>query len=86
MTRSARPSSAERGAGQQLGMGDVVLEQRVHDVRDALVLGADGRAEVDALEHEPAQLAHRRARLLALDDVPGAGGVLDEVVHERVDP
>ena len=33
-----------------------------------------------------AQLRHRRADQLALDDVAGRLGVLDEVVDERVDP
>ena len=37
------------------------------------------------LEHEAPQAHHRRADVLALDDVPRALGVLDEVVHEPVD-
>ena len=42
----------------------VVLEQPPHHARDLRVLGAHRRTEVDAIEHEPAQLAHRRAGLL----------------------
>ena len=37
------------------------------------------------VEHEGPQLVHRAADLVALDDVAGQLGVLDEVVHERVD-
>ena len=43
------------------------------------------RAEIDALEHERAQRQHRAADLVALRDVAGLRGRLDEVVHERVD-
>ena len=37
------------------------------------------------VEHEGPQRVHRAADLVALDDVAGHLGVLDEVVHERVD-
>ena len=43
------------------------------------------RAEIDVVEHERAQREHRLADLVALGDVAGALGGLDEVVHERVD-
>ena len=52
----------------------------------ALVLAARVLAEVDALEHERAERQHRRADVVALDDVAGALGALDQVVDERVDP
>jgi hypothetical protein len=44
------------------------------------------RPQVHTLEHERAQVEHRPANVLALDDVSGSGRGLDEVVDERVDP
>ena len=43
-------------------------------------------AQVDALEHERAQPAHRAADLVALDDVARGRRALDQVAHQRVDP
>ncbi len=51
----------------------------------ARVLRAGLGPEVDVLEHEGAEREHRGADLVALDDVAGRTGVLDEVVDERVD-
>ena len=44
------------------------------------------RAQVDALEHEGAQVEHRAADLVRLDDVSRLGRGLDDVVNEPVDP
>ena len=54
--------------------------------RGALVLESRVRAEIDVVEHERAKGEHRAADLLALDDVAGALGALDQIVDERVDP
>ena len=59
------------------------VPHRPHGKR-SLLLGL--RPEVHALEHERAQVEHRPADVLALDDVVGVGRGLDDVVHERVDP
>ncbi len=82
----AREGAVGDRVGDLLGVGAEVLEQRADDAVDLRVLARRLGAEVDALEHERAQLRHRAAGLLALDDVAGAVGVLDEVVDERVDP
>ena len=50
------------------------------------MLGLDLGAEIHALEHERAQGQHCVPHLVALDDVAGGLGRLDEVVDERVDP
>jgi hypothetical protein len=71
--------------GQARRVLDVVREQRPQQALDLDLLGVLARAEVDVGEHEVAQLVHRGAGLRALDDRPGRGRVLDEVVHQRVD-
>ena len=67
-----------------------IVDERVEDRLDRgtrlPVLGLDVRAEVDPVEHERAQREHRLTDLGALDDVPGQGRLLDDVVHEPVDP
>jgi hypothetical protein len=62
-----------------------VLEQRPDHPRDLGVLAPGRFPQVDAVEHERAQLVHRRTRHRALHDVAGGLGVLDEVVDQRVD-
>src|SRR6478672_7576572 len=60
------------------------------DPPDDLVSALLGRlrvgCEIDALEHEGTQRRHRLADLVALSDVAGGFGGLDQVVNERVDP
>src|SRR5947207_233972 len=51
----------------------------------ALVLAAGMWPQIDVTEHEGAEREHRLADLLALHDVAGGLGRLDEVVHQRVD-
>ena len=67
-------------------MRAVVVEQGLDHALDLRVLARRDGPEVDALEHERAQLDHRFADPLALDDLAGLVRVLDEVVDERVDP
>ena len=62
-----------------------MVEDLANGLAGALVFLRRVRPEVDALEHERAERKHRRANLLALDDVAGRLGRLDEVVDERVD-
>ena len=85
MTRWARSAPGAPPSGSSCGLADVVVEQRADDALDLRVLAARRLAEVDVVEHERAQRVHRAARLVALHDVAGLLGVLDEVVHEAVD-
>ena len=43
------------------------------------------RPEIDALEHERAQAQHGAADLLALHDVAGRLGAVEQVHHQRLD-
>src|SRR2546429_9219096 len=52
----------------------------------ALLVRLRVRREVDAFEHEGAKREHRFADLVALADLAGALGGLDEIVDDRVDP
>ena len=67
-------------------MLQVVVEEAAQGTVDPLVLAARRRPQVDAVEHELAQPQHRAADFLALHDVAGLGGALDDVTDERVDP
>src|SRR6188474_1757059 len=60
-----------------------VLEDPANHVASPLVLAPRLRAEVDPLEHEAPEREHRVPERLALDDVAGRRGGLDQVVHER---
>ncbi len=62
-----------------------MVEDRCHDPGRVPVLWLHALAEVHAIEHERAQRQHRVADRLALHDLPGAAGLLDDVVDERVD-
>src|SRR5215207_10826932 len=55
----------------------VEVEEPLHHPLDPAALGLRLVAEVYALEHEPAQPAHRAAHLVSLDDVPRRGRALD---------
>ena len=50
------------------------------------MLAPDHLTQVDPLEHELAQLGHRAANLGPLHDVAGGLRMLDQVVHQPVDP
>src|SRR5256885_1619609 len=67
-------------------MRAVVVKQGPDHKVDLRVLARRHRAEVDMIEHEPAQLGHRAADQPALDDVACRLGMLDEIVNQRVDP
>ena len=75
----ARISSSESPRSIQ-----VLEDRRDRGVRPQM-LAASVLAEIDLFEHERAEREHRRAHLLALHDVAGALGGLDQVVNKRVD-
>src|SRR6266487_6273638 len=62
-----------------------MLEDPPHSCSGSLLLLPRVRAEVDPLEHERTQGEHCPTDLLALHDVSGMLGALDQVVHQPVD-
>src|SRR5688572_4226065 len=67
-------------------MLDEAVEDAAYGLDGERPLLSGRRAEVDPLEHEGAQIEHRAADLLALEDVTRPGRGLDDVVDQRVDP
>ena len=80
------PRDVVDGVVDRVAALEQVLEDPLHRRPGPRVIGAGGRAEVDAVEHERAEREHRRANIVALPDVSCLRGGLDEVVDERVDP
>src|SRR6185503_9256631 len=71
---------------QTLRLADERVEDRAHHAPRPLVFRHHVRAEIDVLEHEGAEREHGFPHVVALDDVAGGLGGLDEIVDERVDP
>ena len=73
------------GIGEQVGPIGVVLGERPQQRDHLLALGAAGRAQVDVLVVEPAELGERLGARRCHADASGLGRRLDHRPHERAE-